>query len=101
MIFHRNEIWVGLLLGLLLPFIGYAILLMFFEQIEKLDIGSASGFSFGFRQRTVAIIAICLNIFPINVYQKKRMTQTIRGMIIATFILVAIWLIYYGQQLFS
>ena len=100
MIFNRNELWVGLVLGLLIPFVGYAILLMAFEQLEGMNMGTSSGFSIGFRQRTVAIIAICLNIFPINNFQKKRMTQSIRGLVLATFALVAIWLIWYGPQFF-
>jgi len=100
MIFNRNEIWVGLLIGLLIPFVGYACLLVIFEQLEGLDLGSSSGFAIGFRQRTVAIIAICLNIFPLNNFQKKRMTQSIRGLVLATFALVGVWLILYGPQFF-
>ena len=101
MIFKRNEIWIGLALGIIIPFVSYAFLLMIFEQLEGMNLGSSRGFSVGFRQRTVAIIAICLNIFPLNQYQKNRMTQSIRGLVLATFILVAVWLAYYGRDLFS
>lgn len=100
MIFDRNEIWVGLVVGLLLPFVGYAILLMIFEQLEGMNMGSSSGFSISFRQRTVAILAICLNIFPINRFQKRRMTQSIRGLVLATFALVGLWLFLYGPEFF-
>ncbi len=100
MIFNRNELWVGLVIGLLLPFVGYATLLMIFEQLEGMDVGSSSGFSIGFRQRTVAIVAICLNIFPLNHFQKNRMTQSIRGLVLATFALVGLWLFWYGPQFF-
>lgn len=101
MFFNRNEIWVGLVMGLIIPFVGFAVLLMIFEQIENLQLGTSSGFSLGFRKRTVAIVAICLNIFPLNQFQKRRMTQSIRGLVLATFALVAVWLINYGPQLFG
>lgn len=98
---QKNAIWVGLLLGLALPLVGYALLLTIFEQLEMTGILSREGFSAKFRERTLSIVAICLNVFVLNYYMRRRFfMQTMRGIVIATVICVAIWLANFWKYLF-
>lgn len=98
---NRNALWVGVLVGLLVPFIGYAVLLMIYEQLEALGWLQSAGFSSDFRQRTMAIVAICLNLWPLNVYQKKRFTDSMRGIVFPTALYVMAWVIYFFGHIFG
>ena len=99
MIWNKNAIWVGLLLGLLLPFVGYALLLTIFEQLEAAGFLSSKGFSPNFRERTLSIVALCLNIFPFNYFYKRRHTQSMRGTAIVTVLYAVAWVAYFSEDL--
>ena len=99
MLFNRNALWFGLVIGLFLPIAGYGILLVIYDWMDAAGLLSSSGFAPNFRDRTLGIVAICLNIIPLNAFQRKRFTQSMRGLVISTFIYVAIWFIYFGSKL--
>jgi len=98
---NRNALWVGVLVGLLVPFVGFALLLMIYEQLEAIGLIKPGGFSTDFRQRTTAIVAICLNLWPLNIYQKKRYTDSMRGIVLPTGLYIMAWFIYYFGQIFG
>lgn len=98
--FNKNAIWLGILLGLAIPFVGYALLLTLFEQMEVWGVVSKEGFSEGFRKRTLTVIAICFNVIPFNYYQKNDMIQTMRGLVFPTAIYAIAWIITFGQEIF-
>lgn len=100
MILNKNNLWIGLGIGLVLPFIGYALLLTLYEQLEATGFGTSIGFSPHFRQRTLAVIAICLNIIPLNRFQRRRMTESMRGVVMATTLYVFLWVIYFSSSIF-
>lgn len=96
---NRNALWFGLAIGLVLPFVGYALLLMIYDGLESTGALSGRGFSANFRQRTLGIVAICLNLIPLNFFQKKRLTQSMRGLVLATLIYAVVWFINFGMKL--
>jgi amino acid permease len=96
---NRNTILIGLLVGLVLPFVGYAILLMIYDGLEAAGLLSGVGFSSNFRQRTLGIVAVCLNLIPLNYFQKRRMTQAMRGLVGATIVYAVGWFVYFGVKL--
>ncbi len=98
--FQKNEIWVGLLVGLLLPTMGYILLYEIFNLLESRGAASGAGFSVNFRERTVGIVAIALNVIPLNLYQKRRWELSMRGVVIATSLLAVVWVVVYGLKLF-
>lgn len=100
MFWNRNAIWVGVVLGLAIPFVGYALLLTIFEQVEAWGWLNPDGFSPLFRQRTLSIIAICLNLIPFNWYSKRKYTESMRGVVFPTTAYVIGWIIYFGKYLF-
>lgn len=99
MFLDKNSLVLGILLGLIVPFVGYAIWLMIFEQLENAGIMSATGFSENWRERTIALLAICMNLIPFSVYNRRRYYNTMRGMVFPTILLVIIWFVLYGRNL--
>lgn len=99
MILNKDAIWVGLLIGLAIPFVGYALLLTLYEQFELWGWVSQSGFPANFRKRTLMVIALCLNIFPLNFFNKRRFTQSMRGIVIPTAAYVVLWLVLFGKEI--
>ena len=99
-VFQRNELWVGLLIGILLPLAGFTILYQIFSLLEARGAASGMGFSPNFRERTLAIVAIALNILPMNVYQKRRWDKSMRGVVVATTVLALFWLLRFGLKMF-
>jgi len=55
---NRNLIWIGLLIGLILPALLYVILLNLFSLLEIKGAASSTGLSQNFRERTLAIVAL-------------------------------------------
>lgn len=101
-----DKIAYGLLAGLVVPFVGYAVILMIFEQINGLILNNSTGtvnevFNEKFRVRTSAILAITLNIILLQFAKKRWLNEALRGIVIATFILIAIWLGLFWTQFFG
>ncbi|HMX41745.1 MAG TPA: hypothetical protein PK971_16370 [Saprospiraceae bacterium] len=98
--FYRNEIWVGVLFGLLLPLCSFVLLYELFGLLEARGAASGAGLSSNFRERTLAIVAIALNIIPMNLYRKRRWDLSMRGIVIATSLLALVWVLRYAVALF-
>ena len=93
----KNSLPLGLALAILVPAIAIPVLYGIFEILEMLDLVSDSGFRPKFRERTITIIAIGANAILLNSFQKKRLIDSMRGIVIGTVALVVVWLILYGQ----
>ncbi len=98
--FQRDEIWVGLLYGLLLPAAGFLLMYNIFSLLEIKGVASGAGFSENFRERTLAIVAIALNLFALTRFRRLRWERAMRGVVIATSLLAFAWLYLYGLKLF-
>lgn len=97
--FSKNSILFGIAVGLILPFVGYAILLTIFEQMEASGLINPNGLSPTFRQRTLSIIALCLNIIPINIFKNRWWNEAMRGVVFPTGLYVIAWIVYFGQHI--
>lgn len=93
MLKDRNEIWIGLVVGLLLPFVGYALLLSLNDYLMT------NNYSTGFRPRSLALIAVCLNILPMNVFMSRSQGQSMRGILIVTMAYAIVWFLYFRESL--
>lgn len=98
--FEKDTVLFGLLIGLAVPFVGFATIQMLLERIAQMDFLGPEAQTLYFRQRTIAILAICLNLIPFNLYKKKRFEASMKGVIIATFIYVFVWLLKFANLLF-
>ena len=93
----QNKIITGLLIGIILPIIGFSILYGIFAYLDRADAVSNIGLGEDFRLRTIGIVAIALNAIALNVFYKRRATESMRGIVIATFVYVIIWVFYFGR----
>lgn len=96
--FEKDSIVAGLILGVLIPFVGYAIWLEIYDQLEAADMISA--FQVGdFRRRTSALLGICLNLIPFTFFNRKRFFNSMRGVMFPTIIYGFIWFFYFGVHM--
>jgi len=99
--FEKNSIWLGLLLGLAVPFAGYGILLMLSEKLEALLFPGRNLAEPLFDSATLQVIALCLNLLPLHQYNKRRFDLGMRGVMISTMFYAICWMISIGAPLFG
>jgi hypothetical protein len=97
--FNRNNLVSGLILGLILPIVTFGLLYQVFSLLEIKGAASSTGFSENFRERTLAIVAIAINIIPMRVFQGRRWETAIRGLVVATGVLALAWVGFFGMKL--
>ncbi len=96
----KDSVWFGMLLGLVSPIIVYLLLLMIYSFMDSIGVFSDYGFAEDFRTRTLALIAICSNLIIMQTFRKSHQQhETIRGALIASMILVAIWFWLFGFKM--
>ncbi len=93
-----DTIWVGILVGLLLPIFWYFIWLSIYDGIETMGWIEPGNISEDFRQRTSALVAICLNILPLQVFKTQYMDRAMRGIVFPTVFWVAVWLYFFASS---
>lgn len=93
---------IAFLMGIFLPCAGFIIVRWFFEMAGAQGWIDEASSSIGSRRfRTICLIAICLNIFPMQIFQRRRESNSIRGLAIATVLLAGIWVFYFYDSLFA
>lgn len=81
----KNNLWLGLALGLLLPVASYFII----ELILKLANNDT------FRESTQQVVSITANVFLFRHYMIRwKMEETGKGMLMATLVYAAIFAFY-------
>ena len=96
---HRDSVLLGIITGFVVPFVGYAVLLTVYEKLDASGFISVEGLSENFRWRTIALLAICINLIPFIYYNKKYCYNTMRGLVFPTLTYVVIWFFKYGINL--
>ena len=96
MISKYDKIIVGFAVSLVVAFVVYALLL----QAQDL-VGDQVGRVITFNERTIALMAICLNVIPMNYFRRKYHNQSLRGLVIGTMVLAGMWFYRYGQDLLN
>lgn len=100
--FDKNHIILGLIIGICVPVIGYALFMMLFETLESAGLmDEVTSGSADRRTRTLGLLGICANIIPFEIYRKKRYDTTMRGLVIPTVIYIGIWIYLYKDILFG
>ncbi|MFK7773058.1 MAG: hypothetical protein AB8F94_13005 [Saprospiraceae bacterium] len=96
--FEKDSLIAGLLLGFFIPFVGYAVVLEIYDQLDAAEI--ISGFGTGeFRRRTSALLGLCMNLIPFAMFNRKRFFYSMRGIMIPTIIYAGIWFFYFGSKI--
>jgi hypothetical protein len=100
MILQRNRIFFGLVYGLLLPTITFALLFGLYNLLERQGVVSGEGLAVNFRIRTLALAAIAVNLWLIRLFLKRRWEEAMRGVVIATGLLALAWVFYFMPGMF-
>jgi len=95
----KDSFWLGLGAGLLVPGIVYAILLTIYQLLDSMGVLSDIGFAEDFRMRTLALFSICANLVLMQRYRKSYHNETIRGILMASMVLVGIWFWIFGIKI--
>ena len=98
--FDKNALPYGLSLGFLVPALVFGILYGLFYLLGNTGAATDANFRPFFTERTSAIVAIGVNAILINQFYKRRKVDSMRGIVIATFVLVMAWLYFFGQFIF-
>ena len=96
---NKDNIFSGLVVGLLLPLTIFLMLYQIFNLLELRGAASVEGLGVNFRQRTLAIVAIAANIIPLKIFQNRRFDQSMRGIVVITTIWAVIWVVKFGLDL--
>lgn len=93
----KDSLLQGLLFGLLLPGLAFLFLTGVIKGLDEL-IGGLP-FSQNFRVRTLLLVSICANLILLQIFQIRRWSQSVRGVVLATGVYAIIWFILFGSQL--
>ncbi len=98
--YQKNNLQLGVGIGLLLPIIVFYSLHGIYALLEQ-NGSLANSISVEFRERTIALLAIAIDVIPMRYYQKNRYwIDSMRGVTIAMGALAFIWMIYFIPGLF-
>jgi hypothetical protein len=93
----KNKFIHGLLIGLLLPLISFAVLYFFNSALIQ-----SETVNFSFKTPTVALFSICSNLIPAIIANKNRYDEFIRGIMFPTVLGSFAWFIYFDPiQMFG
>lgn len=92
----HDSILIGVVTGLIITAGGYFIAMGANEWIT-----SALEKPFAFKQSTVALIAICLNMIAVGYFRRRYMNQSLRGLLFLMMGLAVAWFFNYGQSLMN
>ena len=97
----KDKVYVGLIAGLVVPFVGYAILLIIFEALGDLSVEKAQRMDgiMMFSERFVQLLAIFLIIIPMQIFNKKKFQDAMRGLIFPLMGYCAYWIYTYSSTL--
>ena len=92
----KNNIGLGLVFGIIVPALSYLLLMAIFSILDDSGLfDDVISMSKMFRERTLSIVAIAVNALFMKRYDKWRYTQTMRGIVLPTFIYVVVWIFYF------
>lgn len=97
----KNTIWTGLLAGVLVPFVGYAVLLMLAEKFQVYFLPEQSPNDPVFDSMTLQVIALCGNLIPMHLFNRRHFAQAMRGVVFSTLGYAVVWFVLFGVEIFQ
>lgn len=98
---EKNAIITGILLGCIMPVIGYVVVEFIFRMLSEAGLMEyATGQGISKRTRTLALIGICFNLIPFNLAARNKWDDTLRGIVFPTLIYVGFWIYTFSPGLF-
>jgi len=98
---REDNLVIGFAIGAVLPVLVNLGITSLFELMESMGVVNKFGQPFTFQERTTALISICANLIPFQLYSRLRNTNSMRGILLSTGIFAIGWLWIYGRALFA
>ncbi|HMW40218.1 MAG: hypothetical protein K1X68_11595 [Saprospiraceae bacterium] len=96
-----DHIISGIITGLIVPVLGFFLFTGVYELLDHLDVLNPAGLAPNFRERTIRLLAIILNVIPTQIFNKKNWAEAMRGMVFPTLLYVGLWMYFYGYELLN
>ncbi len=97
---ERDSLMFGILLGVIVPILGFVAVESLFELMTNMGwMSEVSASTSERRFRTLVLVGICWNLIPFNIAKNKRWDQTMRGIVFPTLIYVGAWVYKFGGGL--
>ena len=94
-----NSIWFGIVLGVCVPILGFALMQILFEQLAAFGLVDEASTSISSRRmRTLSLLGICCIIIPFEMARRNRWDHSLRGMVFPIVLYVLIWLYYFRDS---
>ncbi|MEM7573347.1 MAG: hypothetical protein AAF433_10625 [Bacteroidota bacterium] len=90
----NDHLLIGVVAGVVVPFIAYALLLQLSDWLTDYY-----GRSILFTPRTLALVAISTNALVVNAFRRRYFNQAIRGLVVVTILLAIVWFVQFGKEL--
>ena len=101
MFYRKNSVLLGLIIGLFVPIVTYAVLLTTLEFIDSYAGFSQVQLATALKPRTLALVALCGNILTMQYYRRLRADESMRGVFIAVGICAVLWIARYSSEIFD
>jgi len=96
----KDKFIIGLVVAILWPIMMYGILLTLLDLLDSSGIISKTNFAADFHTRTLSLVAIGSNAFFMQYFNKHKLYNSMRGMVIPTMIMAFVWLYMFYDVLF-
>ena len=97
----KNSIFTGLVIGAIVPVLGYLVVNQIFELFTQMGwMEPTVGGGISRRERTLMVIGLWFSLIPFNWAKNNRYDDTMRGIVFPTLIYVGYWLYTYAHILF-
>lgn len=98
-LWQKDSVRIGLIIGFVLPALVYGVLFFIYMLLDEAGVLSDIGFAENFRTRTLGLISICSNLVIMQTRKRTHQNETIRGILIASMVLVLIWFFVFGIKI--
>lgn len=96
----KNKFLNGFIPGIILPAVGYFLFIYLNDVLmEKGAFSNSTVHWMGFKERTLVIMAICLNLIPTFVANRKYMDEFVRGIMVPTVLYCFVWFYYFRSEI--
>ncbi len=96
----KDSVVIGVLLGVCVPILTYALFLYLDEWIEYMDFRPMGNEPFTGFDNVYVPFSIVANLIPFHYFNNRRMFNSMRGVVLPTIIMVIAWGFYYGKFIF-
>ena len=87
----KNHFITGFIVGIISPFVVYGILLTIFDGLINMGVLDEFRMSVDLKTRTLPLVALCTNAIWMQFFNRRHMTESMRGLVLPTLVLAGWW----------